>query len=194
MRRGRKMPGNMSGARMTGERWRSMTRAASPISPSDRPPTICMAQTAWARISMPIAWWRINARTGKLIWYFQDVHHDLWDYDICAAPQLITIDHDGKVVQAVAIAGKTGYLYVFDRSQASRYGRSKSGRFPRAMFRASRRGPRSLFRQRRRLFRCTNLRSDDVDPYFMTDQERADWKARIANDNNQGNLYAAFVL
>jgi len=43
------------------------------------------------------------------------VHHDLWDYDNTAAPQLTTIRHNGQPVDVVAQAGKTGFLYVFNR-------------------------------------------------------------------------------
>src|SRR5690606_6243379 len=43
------------------------------------------------------------------------VHHDLWDYDLTAAPQLITVEHEGKKIDAVAVAAKTGFLYVFNR-------------------------------------------------------------------------------
>ena len=57
----------------------------------------------------------LDARTGKHIWHFQTVHHDLWDYDLTAAPQLITVQHNGKAVDAVAVAAKTGFLFVFDR-------------------------------------------------------------------------------
>lgn len=57
----------------------------------------------------------LNARSGKLLWYFQNVHHDIWDYDNVAAPMLTTITRSGKKIDAVAMAGKTGYLYVFNR-------------------------------------------------------------------------------
>jgi len=57
----------------------------------------------------------LDARTGKRLWHFQTVHHDLWDYDLCSAPQLITVQHDGKRIEAVAVAGKVGFLYVFER-------------------------------------------------------------------------------
>lgn len=57
----------------------------------------------------------LDARTGKRLWHYQTVHHDLWDYDNTSAPQLITVTHGGKKVDAVALAGKTGFLYVFDR-------------------------------------------------------------------------------
>ena len=57
----------------------------------------------------------LDARTGKRLWHFQTVHHDIWDYDLTAAPQLITVNHNGKKVDAVAVAAKTGFLYVFNR-------------------------------------------------------------------------------
>ena len=57
----------------------------------------------------------LDARTGKRVWYFQVVHHDLWDYDPTAAPKLLTVMHDGKKVDVVALATKFGFLYVFDR-------------------------------------------------------------------------------
>ncbi len=57
----------------------------------------------------------LDARTGKHLWHFQTVHHDVWDYDPNSAPQLVTVKHDGKNVDAVALASKNGFLYVFDR-------------------------------------------------------------------------------
>lgn len=57
----------------------------------------------------------VDARTGKRLWHFQTVHHDIWDYDITAAPQLITVKHNGELVDAVAVATKQGFLYAFNR-------------------------------------------------------------------------------
>ena len=57
----------------------------------------------------------LDARTGKRLWHFQNVHHDIWDFDNSAAPQLTRIRQNGKDVDVVAMAGKTGFLYVFDR-------------------------------------------------------------------------------
>ena len=57
----------------------------------------------------------LDARTGKHLWHYQTVHHDVWDYDPDAAPQLVTVKHGGKMVDAVALASKNGFLYVFDR-------------------------------------------------------------------------------
>jgi quinoprotein glucose dehydrogenase len=57
----------------------------------------------------------LNASTGKLVWYFQEVKHDLWDRDFPAAPVLVTVEHDGKKVDAVAQTTKSGYVFVFNR-------------------------------------------------------------------------------
>ena len=57
----------------------------------------------------------LNAKTGKLVWYFQMVHHDLWDYDSATPPVLGDITVDGKRIKAVIASNKTGFLYVFDR-------------------------------------------------------------------------------
>ena len=57
----------------------------------------------------------LDARTGKRLWHFQAVHHDLWDYDLTTAPKLLTVRHDGRMVDIVAQATKTGQLFVFDR-------------------------------------------------------------------------------
>lgn len=57
----------------------------------------------------------LDANTGKLIWYFQMVHHDIWDYDACAPPDLMTVQRDGKDILAVAEVTKMGFVYVLDR-------------------------------------------------------------------------------
>ncbi len=57
----------------------------------------------------------LNARTGKLIWYYQMIHHDIWDYDNDSTPMLTTVLHNGKKVDVVAQAGKVGFLWVFNR-------------------------------------------------------------------------------
>jgi glucose dehydrogenase len=57
----------------------------------------------------------VDARTGKRLWHFQTVHHDLWDYDIPAQPVLVQVVKDGKLVDAVAQVTKTGFTFLFDR-------------------------------------------------------------------------------
>lgn len=57
----------------------------------------------------------IQASTGKVIWHFQAVHHDLWDFDIPAEPLLIDIPRNGKKIPAVAIVTKMGHIFVMNR-------------------------------------------------------------------------------
>ena len=57
----------------------------------------------------------LDARTGKRIWHFQGVHHDLWDMDFPAPPALVTVTRKGKPVDALAQITKTGFVYLFDR-------------------------------------------------------------------------------
>ncbi|HXH48061.1 MAG TPA: PQQ-binding-like beta-propeller repeat protein, partial [Terriglobia bacterium] len=57
----------------------------------------------------------LDANTGHLVWYFQAVKHDLWDRDFPSAPVLVTVDHDGQRVDAVAQTTKSGYVFVFNR-------------------------------------------------------------------------------
>ena len=57
----------------------------------------------------------LDARTGEREWHFQTVHHGLWDYDLTSAPNLITLDIDGRTIEAVAEVSKQGFTYVFDR-------------------------------------------------------------------------------
>lgn len=57
----------------------------------------------------------LNARTGKRVWHYQIVHHDLLDYDLPAPPNLVTLKRDGKDIPAVAQLTKQGYIFVFNR-------------------------------------------------------------------------------
>ena len=57
----------------------------------------------------------LNAATGKYIWHYQIVHHDLWDYDLPAPPNLVTVERDNKQIDAVAQVTKHGFVFVFER-------------------------------------------------------------------------------
>lgn len=57
----------------------------------------------------------LDAATGKYLWHFQTVHHDLWDRDLPANPNLVTVTHEGKKIDAVAQITKHGYIFLFDR-------------------------------------------------------------------------------
>ncbi len=57
----------------------------------------------------------LKAATGERVWHFQVVHHDLWDYDIPCQPNLVTVEHDGRKLDAVAQVTKVGHLFLLDR-------------------------------------------------------------------------------
>jgi quinoprotein glucose dehydrogenase len=58
----------------------------------------------------------VDAQTGKRVWHFQTVHHDLWDIDQPSPPGLVEIVQNGKTVPALSVISKSGYLFVLDRT------------------------------------------------------------------------------
>ena len=74
------------------------------------------AATAWATTCTPRASSAWEARTGARVWHFQAVHHGLWDYDFASMPVLGEITVDGRRIQAVMVASKQAFTYVFDRA------------------------------------------------------------------------------
>lgn len=57
----------------------------------------------------------LDANTGKRIWHFQSIHHDVWDRDLPAPPVLVTVTHNGKKIDAVAQTTKTGFVFLLNR-------------------------------------------------------------------------------
>jgi quinoprotein glucose dehydrogenase len=57
----------------------------------------------------------LRGDTGAVVWSFQTVHHDLWDYDVASQPALITVKRNGQSIDAVAVASKTGHLFILER-------------------------------------------------------------------------------
>ena len=57
----------------------------------------------------------LEAASGKMLWYQQLVHHDIWDYDISAAPTLIDVVQNGRTIPAVVQMNKMGLMFIFNR-------------------------------------------------------------------------------
>jgi quinoprotein glucose dehydrogenase len=57
----------------------------------------------------------LHALTGRVVWHFQVVHHDLWDYDVASQPTLVTVQREGRGIPAVAVGTKMGHLFVLHR-------------------------------------------------------------------------------
>ena len=63
----------------------------------------------------------IRGSTGEVVWSFQTVHHDIWDYDLPAQPSLLTLNRDGESVDVVAQVTKTGFMFVLERETGEPY-------------------------------------------------------------------------
>lgn len=61
----------------------------------------------------------LNAETGERIWHFQGVRHDLWDRDFPSPPVLLSVEHNGRKIDAVAQTSKQGFVYLFDRTSGA---------------------------------------------------------------------------
>jgi quinoprotein glucose dehydrogenase len=129
----------------------------------------------------------LDARTGKRRWHFQNVHHDLWDYDNTSAPQLTTIKREGKTIPAVAMAGKTGFLYVFDRVTGEPVWPIEERPVPtKTEVRGEQVWPTQPFPTVPPPFARQKFTVDDINPYMLTDEQREQFKQRIAAARNEG--------
>jgi quinoprotein glucose dehydrogenase len=128
----------------------------------------------------------LDARTGKYLWHFQMIHHDLWDYDETVAPQLITIRANGKTIDAVAEATKQGFLYVFDRVTGEPVWPIVERPVPKSEMPGEYAWPTQPFPTVIPPFARQTFTADDIDQFFLSPEERALWKARIANAANDG--------
>ncbi len=128
----------------------------------------------------------LDARTGKYLWHFQTVHHDIWDYDPTAAPQLATVKHDGKTVDVVAMASKNGFLYVFDRVTGKPLWPIEERPVPKSEVPGEWTSPTQPFPTMPPPFARQSFTEKDLYFGFMTPEEKAHWTERFANAQNKG--------
>jgi glucose dehydrogenase len=129
----------------------------------------------------------LDARTGRRLWHFQMVHHDIWDVDNNSAPQLTTVRHDGRTIDVVAVASKTGYLYVFDRVTGRPLWPIVERPVPQdSHVPGERLSPTQPFPTRPPPFVRQSFSAADLNPYILTDAERDQWRQRLARARNDG--------
>ena len=128
----------------------------------------------------------LDARTGKYLWHYQVVHHDLWDYDLATAPKLLTIRHNGKKVDVVAQAGKTGFLYVFDRVTGKPIWPIEERPVPQSDMPGEHSWPTQPFPTMPPPFARQKYTADDLNPYIDDPAERKKIHDEIQNANNRG--------
>jgi quinoprotein glucose dehydrogenase len=122
----------------------------------------------------------LDARTGKYLWHFQTIHHDIWDYDPTAAPQLATVKHDGKTVDVVALASKNGFLYVFDRVTGKPLWPIEERPVPRSEVPGEWTSPTQPFPTVVPPFARQDMTVNDIYDGFMTPQEKVWWTERLS--------------
>jgi quinoprotein glucose dehydrogenase len=128
----------------------------------------------------------IDARTGRRLWHFQTVHHDLWDYDLTSAPQLITVRHNGRTIDAVSQASKQGFLYVFDRVTGAPLWPIEERPVPPSRVPGEQAWPTQPFPTNPPPFARQRMTADDVNSLFFTAEELAMWRERISKARNEG--------
>jgi quinoprotein glucose dehydrogenase len=122
----------------------------------------------------------LDARTGKRLWHFQTVHHDLWDTDPAAAPQLVTVRHEGKSIDAVALASKNGFLYVFDRVSGKPLWPIEERPVPKSDVPGENTSPTQPFPTVVPPFSRQGMTVRDMYDAFMTDEQKVWWKDRLS--------------
>ena len=127
----------------------------------------------------------LDARTGKRLWHFQTVHHDLWDYDLTAAPKLLTVRRNGKPVEIVAQAGKTGFLYVFERLTGKPFWPIEERAVPKSDVPGEVSSPTQPFPTKPPPFARQVFTPDDVNP-FMSTEEQATLRQAVRETDHKG--------
>jgi quinoprotein glucose dehydrogenase len=128
----------------------------------------------------------LDARTGKRRWHFQMVHHDIWDYDNAAAPKLLTVRHNGQMVDIVAQAGKTGFLYVFNRETGEPLWPIEERPVPASEMPNEQTWPTQPFPTKPPPFARQAFTEKDINPYIDDPAERDRFIAEIRGARSQG--------
>ena len=127
----------------------------------------------------------LDVRTGKRLWHYQLVHHDLWDYDLPVAPKLLTVKHNGKNVDVVAQATKFGFLFVFDRVTGEPLWPIEERPVPQSDVPGEWSSPTQPFPTKPPAFARQSFTEKDINP-FATEAEQAAIRETLANSRNEG--------
>ena len=127
----------------------------------------------------------LDARTGRRRWHFQIVHHDLWDLDPSAAPQLTTIRHNRRNRDVVVVTAKTGWLYVLDRETGESIWPIEERPVPKSEMEGEQSWPTQPFPTNPPLFIKHTFGVEDVSPYLPAAEAEA-FRARLLAADNLG--------
>jgi glucose dehydrogenase len=127
----------------------------------------------------------LDARTGKRLWHFQMVHHDIWDYDDPTAPKLLTLHQNGKTIDAVAQVSKQGFVWVFDRVTGQPIWPIEERPVPKSDMPGETAWPTQPFPTKPPPYARQKFTVDDLSPY-LSSEDRARFRDQILSARNEG--------
>ena len=127
----------------------------------------------------------LDARSGKLLWHFQAIHHDLWDYDFPTAPKLLTVQHDGATVPIVAQPSKQGFVYVFNRITGAPLWPIEERPVPQSDVPGEKSWPTQPFPTAPPPFARQSFTEKDINPY-ISEEDQAKVRELLKNSRNEG--------
>src|SRR5262252_4443949 len=127
----------------------------------------------------------IDARTGKRIWHYQLVHHDLWDYDLPQAPKLLTIRQNGRTIDVVAQATKHGFLFAFERESGRPVWPIEERQVPQSDVPGEHSSPTQPFPTRPAPFARQSFTEKDINPFLPKDEQET-IRQRLRTSRNDG--------
>ncbi|MFC4095736.1 outer membrane protein assembly factor BamB family protein [Euzebyella saccharophila] len=115
----------------------------------------------------------LNANTGEKVWHFQFTHHDIWDRDPPAPPNLITVERNGEKIPAVAQVTKQGYVFVFDRRTGEPLFEIEERPVPTSTLKGEKTSPTQPFPVNPKPFarQSNSLTEDDMSPFSENKEE-----------------------
>jgi quinoprotein glucose dehydrogenase len=133
----------------------------------------------------------LDARTGKRLWHYQTVHHDVWEYELPAAPHLLTVRVNGQTVDVVSQASKNGYLYVLNRVTGAPIWPIPERPVPQSRMPTEKLSPTQPFPTKPPPFERMSYTVKDIDTMLLTPEERTRWIELVSKARNEG-LYTPF--
>ena len=127
----------------------------------------------------------LDARSGKLLWHFQAIHHDLWDYDFPTAPKLLTVQHDGVTVPVVAQPSKQGFVYVFNRITGAPLWPIEERPVPQSDVPGEKSWPTQPFPTAPPPFARQSFTEKDINPY-ISEEDQAKVRELLKSSRNEG--------
>jgi quinoprotein glucose dehydrogenase len=128
----------------------------------------------------------LDARTGRRLWHFQMVHHDIWDYDNATAPKLLSVLHDGVKVNVVVQVNKEGFVWVFERDTGRPLWPVEERPVPKSDMPGEVTSPTQPFPLQPPPFARQAFSAKDLNPYIADPNERAQLLTAIRNARNEG--------